>query len=399
MKTLLVCAATGMIIGYTLLSFYQYTEAIGTTSKTDKLLANDVEIDEQVSKMTLEEKIAMLHANTPFTSAGVPRLGIPGLTMSDGPHGVRKEHGTDWVPDNLAIDSCTYLPTGVTLASAWNVPLAYEYGKVLGAEAKYRKKDIILGPGVNIIRTPLNGRNFEYFSEDPYLTSRLAPAYIRGVQEQGVSACVKHYLANNQELERGTIDVLMSDRALREIYLPAFEASVKEGNVYTVMGAYNKFRGQHCTHNYYLINELLKGELGFNGIMLSDWSAVHSTMDALLFGTDLEMGTELGPTLAQIPGDQKYDNFYLAKPALELVRSGKVSESIVDDKVKRILRVMHQTNMSKTKITGSYNTAAHQALALKVAEEGIVLLKNEQLLPLSKKRSDYHRGDWRECCS
>jgi beta-glucosidase len=384
MKTsfLLVCG----IIGCSIMSFNHFENSKQVPSEVQKLLQHEEAIELLIKKMTLEEKIAMIHASSPFTSGGVERLGIPELVMSDGPHGVRKEHGRDWAPDNLALDSATYLPTGITLAATWNTSLAYAYGKVLGSEAKFRGKDIILGPGINIIRSPLNGRNFEYFSEDPYLVSQFATPYIQGVQEQGVSACVKHYLANNQETDRGSVDVLMSERALREIYLPGFEASVKNGQVYSVMGAYNQFRGQFCTHNDDLVNGVLKGEMGFKGILLSDWSAVHNTLDALRYGTDLEMGSELGPNLSQVPKEHLYDSFYLGQPAIDLVRSGKVSESLVDDKVRRILRVMHQTNLAKEKQPGAYNTKEHQQLALKVAEEGIVLLKNDGILPLNKTR-------------
>jgi beta-glucosidase len=366
------------------MSFYPFEKLQEQQFKKEKLLQHEEEIDQLIKKMTLEEKVAMIHANSPFTSGGVERLGIPELVLSDGPHGVRKEHGKDWEPDNLPTDSATYLPTGITLAATWNTSLAYGYGKVLGSEAKFRGKDIILGPGVNIIRSPLNGRNFEYLSEDPYLVSKLAPPYIHGVQEQGVSACVKHFLANNQETHRGSIDVLMSERALREIYLPGFEASVTEGQVYTVMGAYNQFRGQYCTHHDYLVNDVLKGEMGFKGIMVSDWSAVHNTMSALQYGTDLEMGTELGLDLSQVPREHLYDSFYLGQPVVKLVRNGKVSESIVDEKVRRILRVMYQTNLANEKKAGAYNTKEHQQLALKVAEEGIVLLKNDGILPLDR---------------
>jgi beta-glucosidase len=245
-------------------------------------------IDAQLKRMTLEEKVGMLHASSSFTSGGVPRLGIPELTTSDGPHGVRLEHGRDWTPDNDHVnDSGTYLPTGVCLASTWNPKLGFAYGSVLGSEANARGKDIILGPGINIIRSPLNGRNFEYQSEDPYLVSKMVVGYIKGVQQQGVSACVKHFLANNQETERGRVNVLMSERALREIYLPGFKAAVTEAGVYAVMGAYNKFRGQWCTENDYLINKILKNEWAFKGLVMSDWGAVHNTMEALWNGTDL----------------------------------------------------------------------------------------------------------------
>lgn len=344
--------------------------------------AQEEKIDSLIKLMTLEEKVGMIHASSSFTSGGVKRLSIPELTMSDGPHGVRVEHGRDWSPDADANDAATYLPTGVTLAATWNPTLGYQYGKVLGNEAKARGKDVILGPGVNIIRTPLNGRNFEYLSEDPYLNSRMAIGYIKGVQDQGIAACVKHFLANNQETERGTINVEMSERALREIYLPAFKAAVQEGGVYTLMGSYNKFRGQHCTHNDYLINKILKGEFGFQGLVMSDWAAVHNTMEALQNGTDLEMGTDL---------DQKpprnYGKFYLGDTVVSLVKSGKVSELLVNDKVRRILRVMEKTNMLSGKRTpGDFNTPENQATALKVAEEGIVLLKNEgNVLPLKRE--------------
>ncbi|OAQ40308.1 glycosyl hydrolase [Pedobacter psychrophilus] len=349
-----------------------------------------------LKQMTLEEKIGMIHANSSFTSAGVPRLGIPELVMSDGPHGVRPEHGRDWVLDKGVDDAGTYLPTGINLASTWNPKLGYEYGVVLGEEARFRGKDMILGPGVNIIRSPLNGRNFEYLSEDPFLTSKMAVGYIQGAQKQGVSASVKHFAANNEEADRNTVDVKMSERALREIYLPAFKAAVQEGNIYSVMGSYNKFRGQFATHNEYLVNTILKGEWGFKGVLLSDWGAVHNVKEALYNGTDLEMGTDLrlmNNSVSQSDASGKalnksiYDRFFMADSALNMVKQGKVSESIIDDKVARILRVMFAINMmdSTERSKGVYNSQQHQQVALKVAEEGIVLLKNQQnLLPLSK---------------
>lgn len=350
-------------------------------TSSEKLTANQEEnkIDSLIRLMTLEEKVAMIHASSSFTSGGVKRLGIPEWTMSDGPHGVRKEHGRDWSADENANDSCTYLPVGVALAATWNPDLGYEYGKVLGNEANARGKDVILGPGINIIRTPLNGRNFEYLSEDPHLISKMVVGYIKGVQEQEVSACVKHFAANNQETDRNTVNVEMSERALRELYLPGFKAAVTEAKVNTVMGAYNKFRGQYAAHNEYLINTILKGEWKFQGTVISDWGAVLNTMEALKNGTDVEMGTDL----SMLPNPD-YSKFYLGDTVLNLVKNGAVQESLLDEKVRRILRIMIKTKMLSKRKSGEFNTKTHQETALKVAEEAIVLLKNEQLLPLNK---------------
>ncbi len=349
-------------------------------------------INNLIIRMTLEEKVGMLHGNSSFTSAGVPRLGIPELVTSDGPHGVRTEHGRGWSEINNVNDSGTYLPVGIALASTWNLALGYDYGKVLGSEAKYRGKNVILGPGINIMRSPLNGRNFEYQSEDPFLVSRFTVGYIKGVQSQGTAASVKHYAANNEEVDRSTVDVQMSERALREIYLPGFKAAVMEAGVLTVMGAYNKFRGQYCTHNEYLVNTILKGEWGFKGVMISDWGAVHNTTEALLNGTDLEMGTDLvlkSNSVSQTMVDGKpiaqtvYDRFFLADPALQLVKAGKIPVTVIDDKVRRILRVMFSSGVFSKSSPGEYASAAHIAIAKKVARESIVLLKNEgNILPL-----------------
>src|SRR5450432_892400 len=338
-------------------------------------------IDDLIRKMTLDEKVSMIHANSAFTNASVSRLGIPELVTSDGPHGVRPEQGRYWVQTQKVLDSGTYLPTGVCLAATWNQELGYAFGSVLGSEANFRGKDVILGPGINIMRSPLNGRNFEYESEDPFLISKMVVGYVRGVQDQGISACVKHFMANNQETLRGSINVQMSERALREIYLPGFKAAVMEGHVNTLMGSYNKFRGQWCTHNDYLINKILKGEWKFDGMVISDWGAVHTTLEALLNGTDLEMGTDLG--MAQ-PRD--YHKFFLGDTVISLVKSGLIPESVVDEKVRRILRVMFRTHMmDHSRRKGEYNTPAHRQTALKIAEEGIVLLKNDDhILPLDK---------------
>ncbi len=345
-----------------------------------------VMINKLVAQMTLEEKVNMIHASSSFTSGGVARLGIPEFSMSDGPHGVRPEHGRDWNLDNNSLDSGTYLPTGVCLAATWNPALGYEYGSVLGQEAKFRGKNIILGPGINIIRTALNGRNFEYESEDPYLISKMVVGYIRGVQDQGVSACVKHYAANNQELWRHTVDVQMSERALREIYLPGFKAAVQDGHVNTLMSSYNKFRGQWASQNYYLLTQVLRKEWGFKGVVMSDWDAITSTMQPLWNGLDLEMGTDL-----RWPDNPDYSKFYFGDATIKLVKEGKYPEYLINEKVKRLLYVRYKSGMmSGVKIPGSYNTKEHQQVAARVAEEGIVLLKNSDvtggnpLLPLDK---------------
>ncbi|WP_017258856.1 glycoside hydrolase family 3 C-terminal domain-containing protein [Pedobacter arcticus] len=363
--------------------------AISTSSFAQINTSTEKKIDSLISLMTLQEKIGMIHASGAFTSGGVKRLGIPELVMSDGPSGVRREIGNFWEyyrkPRPGYLDSSTYLPVGMCLAATWNPILGYAYGKVLGSEANFRGKDVILGPSVNIIRTPLNGRNFEYQSEDPYLSGKISVEYIKGVQDQGVSASVKHFAANNQEVDRRTINVEMSERALREIYLPAFKAAVVEGNVNTVMGAYNKLRGQHASHNEYLNNKILKGEWGFKGLVMSDWEAANNTLEALLYGLDIEMGVEID--LGTDP--TKYNKYVLADTSVvPLVKSGKVPESVIDDKVRRILRVMYKTRVIEgNRPQGAYNTLEHQQIALKVAEEGIVLLKNtNNILPLNKSK-------------
>lgn len=332
-------------------------------------------------QMTLQEKVNMIHASSSFTSAGVPRLGIPELVTSDGPHGVRPEHGRDWNLDNNILDSGTYLPTGVCLAATWNPKLGYDFGSVLGSEAAYRGKNVILGPGINIIRSPLNGRNFEYQSEDPYLVSKMVVGYVRGVQDQGISACVKHYAANNQELKRHFIDVQMSERALREIYLPGFKAALQEGGANTIMGSYNKFRGQWASQNYYLLTHILRKEWGFKGIVMSDWDAVNSTAQAFWNGMDLEMGTDLH----MLPNPD-YRTFFMGDTVVSLVKSGRLQQYQLDEKVRRILYIMFKTGMiDGVKKKGEYNTKAHQRTAAEVAEEGMVLLKNNNnILPLNK---------------
>ncbi|MBW6498174.1 MAG: glycoside hydrolase family 3 protein, partial [Bacteroidales bacterium] len=342
---------------------------------------SEEKIDSLINLMTIDEKIKLIHASSSFTSGGVPRLGIPELVFSDGPHGVRHEHGRGWFALEGADDEATYLPVGICLASTWSKDLGYEYGVVLGNEAKERGKHVLLGPGINIIRSPLNGRNFEYLSEDPFLTAIMGTGYVQGLQDQGVAACPKHFAANNQETDRHNIDVIISKRALNEIYFPAFRAVVQDGGAWSIMGAYNKINGQHTTHHEYLNNIMLKGEWGFDGVVISDWGSVNDTREALLYGTDIEMGTELLRDLF----NPVYEEFYLARPAKELIESGEIDESYLDDKVRRILRLMYRTTALTDHGPGKRNVEEHQRIALEVAREGMVLLKNDGLLPLNKK--------------
>jgi len=341
-------------------------------TKAKNKQAPDAKIDAIVKKLTLEEKIAMLHANGIFSTAGVERLGIPGLMTDDGPLGVREDVKEGWGSANLTTDSATFFPNGSALAATWNPELAYRFGHDMGEEARARKKYIILAPAFNIARTPLCGRTYEYYSEDPFLNSRLAVQAVKGIQSQNIAACVKHYAANNQEIERGRVNVEVDERTLREIYLPAFKASITEGNAWTIMSAYNKIRGVYCSENDYLLNKVLKGEWKFKGIVISDWGGTHSTVKAANNGLDLEMGS--GP---------KYDNYFFAKKLLDSVKAGKVSQKVIDEKVHRILWVMYHTSMSTNPPAGKMNTPAHSKTVYDVAAESVVLLKNDKnLLPL-----------------
>ena len=333
-------------------------------------------IDQILGQLTLKEKVAMCHAQSKFSSPGVPRLGIPEIWMSDGPHGVRGEINWDnWGYAGWTNDSITAFPALTALAATFNPELAHEYGVAIGEEARYRRKDILLGPGVNIYRTPLNGRNFEYMGEDPYLASKMVVPYIHGVQENGVSACVKHYALNNQEEWRGHIDVHVDDRALHEIYLPAFKAAVEEGGVWSLMGAYNKYNGQHATTNKVLMNDILKGDWGFDGVVVSDWGSAHDTDESALYGLDIEMGSWTNGLTAS--KDFAYNDYYLADAFYEKLKSGEIDESVVNDKVRRILRLMLRTTMSDNRPLGRMNNQEHHDVARKIATEGIVLLKND----------------------
>ncbi|MDE5890147.1 MAG: glycoside hydrolase family 3 C-terminal domain-containing protein, partial [Bacteroidales bacterium] len=255
------------------------------------------------------------------------------------------------------------------------------YGKAIGEEARYREKDVLLGPGVNIYRTPLNGRNFEYMGEDPFLASRMVVPYVREVQKNGVAVCVKHFALNNQEAKRHEYDAVVDDRTLHEIYLPAFKAAVQEGGAWSVMGAYNLYKGQHLCHNEYLLNGVLKGDWGFDGAVISDWGGTHDTAEAITNGLDIEFGTWTNGLSGAT--SNTYDSYYLADPYLAALRSGEASTEVLDDKVRRVLRLIFRTAMNTRKPFGSLCSPEHYAAAREIASEGIVLLKNEgEVLPI-----------------
>jgi beta-glucosidase len=343
----------------------------------------ELRVEDALSKMTLEEKVAMLHAQSKFSSPGVPRLGIPEFWTTDGPHGIRPEVKWDeWDQAGWTNDSIIAYPALTALSATWNKKMSWNYGKALGEEARYRKKDILLGPGVNIYRTPLNGRNFEYMGEDPFLSSKMVVPYIKGVQSNGVAACVKHYALNNQEQFRHTSNVIVDDRALYEIYLPAFKAAVQEGDTWSIMGAYDMYKNQYASQNQYLLNDILKKEWGFKGVVISDWGAVNDTKQAIMNGLDMEFGSW---TNGLSEGTSNaYDNYYLAHPYLKLIKSGEVGTKELDDKVRRILRLAFLTTMNKNKPFGNIASEEHRAIAKEIGEEGIVLLKNQKnVLPIN----------------
>ena len=342
-------------------------------------------IDDALSRMTLNEKIAVIHAQSKFSSPGVKRLGFPDLWTDDGPHGVRPDVLWDeWEQAGQTNDSCVAFPALTCLAATWNPQMARLYGESLGEEALYRNKSVILGPGVNIYRTPLGGRNFEYMGEDPLLASRMVVPYVQGLQSKGVAACVKHYALNNDEEYRHQVNVIVSDRALHEIYLPAFKAAVTEGKVWSIMGAYNLYKNQHNCHNSILLNKILKGDWQFDGVVISDWGGCHDTEEAITNGLDLEFGTwtdglKMGQTNA-------YDNYFLAQAYKRLIQEGKYTTKELDDKVRRVLRLFYRTTMQRQKPYGFLCSDSHYEAALKIAQEGIVLLKNEKVLPLQQPK-------------
>jgi beta-glucosidase len=358
-------------------------------TKAQVYLDNKAPLEERVKdalcRMTLHEKIKVLHAQSKFTSAGVPRLGIRQLNMDDGPHGVREElEWNSWQAAGWTNDSSVAFPSLTCLAATWNRQLSALYGHSVSEEFAFRGKDIMLGPGVNIQRTPLNGRAFEYMGEDPYLAGEMVVPYIQAAQANGVGCCLKHFALNNQETDRFTVNVNVSERALREIYLPAFRKAVKEAGVYTLMGSYNLWKNVHCSQNDELLNKILKQEWGFDGALVSDWNAVTDTWQAATGGLDIEMGTE-PMQHGQRPTDV-YDHYYMARPLKLLVTEGKVPMAVIDEKVSRVLRTIFRTAMNPQRTFGSLCSEAHYDACRLIAEEGIVLLKNAPLTSAKGKR-------------
>ena len=360
------------------------TQAQSVPVYLDESKPMEQRIDDALNRMTLDEKIAVIHAQSKFSSPGVKRLGFPDLWTDDGPHGVRPDVLWDeWEQAGQTNDSCVAFPALTCLAATWNPQLARLYGESLAEEALYRNKNVMLGPGVNIYRTPLGGRNFEYMGEDPWLASRMVVPYVQGLQSKGVAACVKHYALNNDEEYRHQVNVIVSDRALHEIYLPAFKAAVQEGGAWAIMGAYNLYKNQHNCHNAIMLNKILKQDWGFDGVVISDWGGCHDTDEAVKNGLDMEFGTWTdGLTMGKT---NAYDSYYLAEAYKQKIKEGKYTTKELDDKVRRVLRLFYRTTMNRQKPYGFLCSESHYQAALKIAQEGIVLLKNEKMKELNNE--------------
>ena len=353
----------------------------------DQTKSEEQRIDDAISRMTLAEKIRIIHAQSKFSSAGVPRLGFPDFWTDDGPHGVRPDVLWDeWEQAGQTNDSCVAFPALTCLAASWNPQMSRIYGEALGEEALYRGKDMILGPGVNINRTPLNGRNFEYMGEDPFLASVMVVPYIQGLQSKGVAACVKHYCLNNDEEYRHQVNVIVSDRALHEIYLPAFKAAVEKGKTWGIMGSYNLYKNEHNCHNQWTLNKILKGDWKYDGVVVSDWGGAHDLEQSVKNGLDIEFGTwtdglTMGATNA-------YDNYYLSLPYMRAIQEGKFTQKELDDKVRRVLRLFYRTTLNPNRPHGFLCSESHYAAARQIAEEGIVLLQNRNnVLPINTQKA------------
>ena len=353
----------------------------------DQTKSEEQRIDDAISRMTLAEKIRIIHAQSKFSSAGVPRLGFPDFWTDDGPHGVRPDVLWDeWDQAGQTNDSCVAIPALTCLAASWNPQMSRIYGEALGEEALYRGKDMILGPGVNINRTPLNGRNFEYMGEDPFLASVMVIPYIQGLQSKGVAACVKHYCLNNDEEYRHQVNVIVSDRALHEIYLPAFKAAVEKGKTWGIMGSYNLYKNEHNCHNQWTLNKILKGDWKYDGVVVSDWGGAHDLEQAVKNGLDIEFGTwtdglTMGATNA-------YDNYFLSLPYMRAIQEGKLTQKELNDKVRRVLRLFYRTTMNPNRPHGFLCSESHYAAARQIAEDGIVLLQNKNnVLPINTQKA------------
>ena len=366
------------VVLFTFSPLHLFTASAQTPVYLDESKPIEQRIDDALSRMTLDEKIAVIHAQSKFSSPGVKRLGFPDLWTDDGPHGVRPDVLWDeWEQAGQTNDSCVAFPALTCLAATWNPAMARLYGESLGEEALYRGKSVMLGPGVNIYRTPLGGRNFEYMGEDPWLASRMVVPYVKGLQSKGVAACVKHYALNNDEEYRHQVNVVISDRALHEIYLPAFKAAVQEAEAWSIMGAYNLYKNQHNCHNEIMLNKILKQDWGFDGVVISDWGGCHDTDEAVKNGLDLEFGTWTdGLTMGKT---NAYDSYYLADAYKQAIKEGKYTTKELDEKVRRLLRLFYRTTMNRHKPFGFLCSDSHYEAALKIAQEGIVLLKNEKV--------------------
>ena len=335
----------------------------------DRLTVNDARINAIISQMTLKEKVEMLHSKTNMSSAGVERLGIADINYADGPFGIREEgQPNGFMSAGWTLDSATFFPTGSALAATWSEELAYKYGTGMGKEARLRGKDVILGPAVNIQRLPVGGRTYEYLSEDPILSAALALEYTKGCQDQGTAVCIKHFAVNNQETNRGSVNAILDERTLREIYLKPFERAIIEGGAMSVMPAYNKVNGDYCSENEHLLNEILRGEWGFKGMTVSDWGGTHSTMGAMLHGLNVQMT----------------GSNYLGQPVIDSIATGALTEDLVDEKVRQILRVRFAIEPVPADVANTVMTSQPecQQIALEVARKSVVLLKNDGILPV-----------------
>ena len=343
-------------------------------------------VEDALSRMTLHEKIQVIHAQSKFTSAGVPRLGIRQLNMDDGPHGVREElEWNTWSPAQWTNDSIVAFPSLTCLAATWNRDLSALYGNALSEEFAFRGKDILLGPGVNMARLPLNGRAFEYMGEDPYLAGEMVVPYIKAAQANGVACCLKHFFMNNQEVDRFAANVNASERAINEIYLPAFKKAVEEAHVWSIMGSYNMWQGIHCCNNDSLLNGILKRQWGFDGAVISDWGGTTDTWQAATGGLDIEMGSFTDGKTKE--SEYTYDDYYMARPMETLIKEGKLDVSYLDDKVRRVLRTMFRTCMNPDKVIGKQCSEDHYEACQAIGEEGITLLRNEKnILPIAPER-------------